>query len=91
MSKTKIINIQETAIKKFFNNNILNFREFPDDEIKEYFMPAQKKNYEMNLEIIESETLREEFRKFLMCIFEHENPYPYTSRIFNILFSLPEI
>ncbi|MCI5857865.1 MAG: site-specific integrase [Agathobacter sp.] len=91
MSKTKIINIQETAIKKFFRNNILNFREFPDDEIKEYFMPAQKKNYEMNLEIIESETLREEFRKFLMCIFEHENPYPYTSRIFNILFSLPEI
>ena len=57
MSKTKIINIQETAIKKFFNNNILNFREFPDDEIKEYFMPAQKKNYEMNLEIIESETI----------------------------------
>lgn len=76
---------EERKIQDFFRNDVLNFKNFPVEEIRSYFIPA-KKYFQMDLSGISSEKLKQEFRDYLYLIFTNSTPFPYTSDIFLRLF-----
>ncbi len=76
-------------IKNFFKNDTLNFREYPVEEIKNYFLSPYKKYYLFDLSIINSEKTKQELKDFLFCIFMYDNPYNFKSDNLNYLFNFP--
>lgn len=90
----KIINLTNDSTKAdvdaFFRQDVLNFKEFPIEKIKNYFDKPQKRLYEIDISKIQSEVKREEFRDYLKSIFIKGFPFPYTSKQLSYVFRMAE-
>lgn len=64
-------------INKFWAQDVLDFRTYPDKEISDYY--KKRKLNTINLKNIESEIKREEYKDYLKSIFLKEFPFSYIS------------
>lgn len=73
-----MINFTEKQIDKFFKNDILDFKLFPEKEIADYF--SSKYNHIMDVSKISSSKLKNELKDFIKLIFTGNASMTYTSR-----------
>ena len=90
MSDNKIIKLP-TEVDKFFEGDVLDFTEFPDKEISDYFKEKFKNHRGLDLTTVKSETKRLEIKDIFKSCIENKSPYTYKSRYFNHLFYLTEL
>lgn len=88
----KIISITKTSeneIKKFFENDILDFRLYPDAEIASEYKKPQKKVYMVDTSVIKSDVKRKEYKDYLYCIYVDKN-FNISSDKLSYIFLLPQ-
>ena len=90
MSENKIIKLP-TEVDKFFEGDVLDFTEFPDKEISDYFKEKFKNHRVLDLTTVESETKRKEIKDIFKSCIGNRSPYAYKSKYFNYLFYLTEL
>lgn len=96
MMKARIINmsiieIKTLEIKKFFEQDVLDFTKYPIEEIAQFFTKKFLKYRALDLTTIESEIKREEIRDLFNSIFTNGKPYTVKSKFTNYFFYLPEL
>lgn len=72
-------------INLFFQNNILDFRTYPIEEIAQYYQLKNRKSI-LDLSKISSLTLQQEIKDFLRLIFTNKATFTYTSRYMTELY-----
>lgn len=77
-------------IKKFFDNEHLDFRNFPIKEVSDRYNEQNVKYYFIDMTIIKSQKKREEFRDYLFLIFAEGKPFKATTHNIKFVFDLPE-
>lgn len=88
MSKYNDLELQQ--IKDFFKQDVLNFRNFPIEEIAEFFKKPGKRHFEIDVSIIKSDIKRKEFKDYLYLIFTKSSPFGYKAMNMNYVYYLPE-
>ena len=82
MSENKIIKLP-TEVDKFFEGDVLDFTEFPDKEISDYFKEKFKNHRVLDLTTVESETKRKEIKDIFKSCIGNRSPYASKSKYFN--------
>ena len=86
MSKYNDLELQQ--IKEFFKQDVLNFRNFPIQEVADVYKRATV-YHELDASVIKSDTKRKEFKDYLFLVFTEDIPYRYTSPNMKFVFDLP--
>lgn len=87
---SKIISIQQRAIDKFFEDDVLDFRNYPDEKISSLYSAHQNTNNIIDTSIIENETLRQQFKDLLKLCSINEKPYKHKSSSYGYLLKLKD-
>lgn len=88
---TAIKNIKEIRIIKFFENDIWNFTNFPDEEIAKIYKGKFLVYRSLDISICKSQEKKEEIRKIFISCFTKGYPYTAKSKRIYFLFYLPEL
>ncbi len=78
----RITNISERKIKKFFEGDILDFTNFPDDDIRCYL----KVRGVVDLSVIKNENNKNAFKDLLLSILLKGKPYNYKSTCASMIY-----
>ena len=86
MSNT--IDLRKKQIENFFNDDLLDFTKFPDEEIRKYL----RRRGIIDTTIIKNEENRKAFKELLLSVILINKPYTYknTSSSFDYVFKLPD-
>lgn len=85
MEELQMENMIDCRIKKYFQEDVLDFKKFPVDEIAIYYAP-KRRNTAIDLSTISSIKLRQEIKDFLKLIFTGKATFTHTSRYMPELF-----
>lgn len=90
MSKIIPINqkTNEKAIDKFFENDVLNFKNYPDEEISSLYSAHQNINHMIDTTIIKNTLLRQQYKDLIRCCTINEKPYKHKSSYYSYLLKL---
>lgn len=80
--------IEDISLIRFFSNNIMNLKHYPNKEISSHF---SKYNKDMLIDttVISNANLRSEYKDIIKCILVNKTPYSYKHSNFRYLISLP--
>lgn len=81
-------NDETKSINKFWEQDVLDFRAYPDKDISDYY--KKRKLNTINFKNIESEIKREEYKDYLKSIFFKEFPFSYVSSRMPQIFRLQD-
>lgn len=90
MNKQQTNKIVDLQVHNFFNHDILDFKQYPDDEVANYFSRKSEKNSILDLTPVKGSLLYDEIKDIFMCIFHNEEPYSYKSKVFPYCLILPQ-
>lgn len=80
--------VDNFEIIKFFRGCVWDFKDYPDEEIADYF--SKKENTVIDLSDIQNTTLFTDIKDIFVCIFANNEPYTYKSKAFPSLVCLKD-
>ena len=83
---TKLINMKEKQIREFFNQDIVDLKDCPDEKVRERF-PRKR---QIDFSSIPSEKARQQYKDLLVNCICYEKPYNLNSSSFSSMLNLIE-
>ena len=77
----EIIDFKEQQIKEFFKNDVLDFADFPDEEIATYFKRRKDANRLLDFSNFSSDKLKQELKDYLYLLMTGKTENTYRSHV----------
>lgn len=77
----EIIDFKEQQIKEFFKNDVLDFADFPDEEIATYFKKRKDANRLLDFSSFSSDKLKQELKDYLYLLMTGKTENTYRSHV----------
>ena len=89
MNNMNVIQLKIPEEERFFDNDILDFTKYPDEEISSYFMNKFVAHRTLDLTNVTSDIKKQELKDLIRSCFKSKKPYSIKSKYMNYLLYLP--